>query len=265
VKRKFSFLVFILLVSALCQAHEFWLLPIKFHYGPGETARIDFMVGENFTGAYWDLERHAVEQLVVINRSGSEDVTTRIRSTKGNNLTYTFGSVGTHLFTLQSSAAYIESEGEEFTKYLEEDGIENILAHRKKTNAENLKAREFYTRYAKLLVQYGGRTDDTFKKEAGFVIEIIPQKNPYDLKPGDYMTCKLLYNKVPAPHSLMKVWNQTGKRTFLQNMYTEEDGTITFPISNSGSWMVSSVKMKSSERNDADYESMWASLVFGIN
>ncbi|NJN43758.1 MAG: DUF4198 domain-containing protein [Anaerolineae bacterium] len=211
------------------------------------------------------MERHKAERVMVYNRSGSENLTTRVKPTKGNNLSYSFGTVGTHLFTLQSNAAYIELEGEAFTKYLEEDGLENILEHRKKTNAQNTKAREYYTRFAKLLLQYGERADDTFKKEAGFVIEIVPQKNPYELKPGDYMSCILLYNNAPAPHSLMKVWNQTGNRTFLQNMYTEKDGTITFPISNSGAWMVSSVKMKSSERDDADYESMWASLVFGIN
>ena len=55
-----------------------------------------------------------------------------------------------------------------------------------------------------------------------------------------------------------------GNRIFQQDIYTEDDGTIKFPISNDGPWMVSAVKMVASEKEGADYESSWASLVFGI-
>jgi len=50
----------------------------------------------------------------------------------------------------------------------------------------------------------------------------------------------------------------------LQNLFTENDGTVRFPISATGPWMVSSVKMIASEKEGAEYHSLWASLVFGI-
>jgi hypothetical protein len=55
-----------------------------------------------------------------------------------------------------------------------------------------------------------------------------------------------------------------GNRIFLQNIYTEKDGTIRFPVSSPGPWMVSAVKMIPSEREGADYMSHWASLVFEV-
>jgi hypothetical protein len=63
---------------------------------------------------------------------------------------------------------------------------------------------------------------------------------------------------------MVKVWNIVGNRSFLQNMYTENDGTVKFPLSSKGPWMVSTVTMEEVTNGDVDYESTWASLVFGI-
>jgi len=40
-------------ISVLAAAHEFWLQPKKFRYNVGEDVKIDFLVGENFTGEAW--------------------------------------------------------------------------------------------------------------------------------------------------------------------------------------------------------------------
>jgi len=114
------------------------------------------------------------------------------------------------------------------------------------------------------MVQVGEKTDDTYKKKIGLRYEIVPDQNPYTLKTGDHLQCKVYYEGKPAAHTLVKVWSRINNTTFLQNIYTENDGSIRFPISTSGSWMVSSVKMIKSEKEGADYHSLWASLVFGI-
>jgi uncharacterized GH25 family protein len=121
-----------------------------------------------------------------------------------------------------------------------------------------------YTRYAKLLVQSGKRQDEVYKRKVGLKHEIIPLSNPFGLKSGDYMECRVVFNDEPAAHQLVKVWNFIGNRIFLQNIYTEKDGTMKFPISNAGPWMVSTVRMEKSDNAEADYESSWASLTFGI-
>jgi uncharacterized GH25 family protein len=106
--------------------------------------------------------------------------------------------------------------------------------------------------------------DEMYRKRVGFRYEILPMTNPGLLKSGDYLECRLLWEGKPSPHSLVKVWSHTGNRIFLQNIYTEDDGTLKFPISSTGPWMVSAVKMIKSEKQEADYESFWASLTFGV-
>jgi uncharacterized GH25 family protein len=138
------------------------------------------------------------------------------------------------------------------------------MDERKKRNQMEKPSTEYSTRYVKLLLQVGERKDDTFKKKIGLRYEIVPNQNPYHLKTGDHLQCKLFFEGKPAAHALVKVWNKVGDTSFLQNIYTENDGSIHFPISASGPWMVSSVKMIKSEKEGAEYHSLWASLVFGI-
>lgn len=225
---------------------------------------LDFMVGENFEGEFWDLGRHKVEKIVLHNRVATVDLTGKEKRGMGGNLEHTFNNVGTQMVTLESNNAYIELEPEKFDSYLKEDGLDYILEERRKLGEENKTSRELYRRYAKLLVQVGDRTDDTYKKSAGLRLEVVPLQNPYDLKPGDYLDCKVYYEGKPAPHTLVKVWSHVGNRVFLQHIYTENDGGIRFPLSSGGAWMVSTVKMVRAQSDKAEWQSMWSSLVFGI-
>jgi uncharacterized GH25 family protein len=262
--KKLSVSILLLLLGFIVQAQEFWLQPQKYRFTLGEEIKVDFMVGESFTGEYWDLKRQTAERMELHRSSEVKDLLKDVKSTKSNNLSYKADQEGTYLLTLQSNVAYIEMGGKEFNEHLKEDGLDNILSERKKLNQLDNPSREFYSRYAKVMVQVGTKTDDTFKKKVGLRYEIVPDQNPYSLKTGDHLQCKVFFEDKPAPHALVKVWSKINNTTFLQNIYTENDGTIRFPISTRGSWMVSSVKMIKSEKEGADYQSLRASLVFGI-
>jgi len=261
-KRTIAFII--LSISALANAHEFWLQPQKYVYKPGEEMKIDFMVGEGFTGEYWDLNRHKAEKVELFYGTDQKNVTNEVKLARGNNLSIKLEEEGTYLIAMQSNAAYLELEADAFNDYLKEDGLDDILSERKKRDQLKKPSREYYTRFAKLLVQTGDYKDDTFKKRVGLRYEIVPEQNPYTLRTGDYLQCKVYYEGKPAPHALVKVWSKINTTTFLQNIYTENDGSIRFPISTRGEWMVSSVKMINTDKAGADYHSMWASLVFGI-
>lgn len=254
----------IVFATLLSQAHEFWLQTSKFRYKVGEMMVTDFVVGESFTGEPWDLDRHKVDRLEMHAGTIVKNLLKDVKNTKGKNLSYKFDREGTHLLALESNAAYLEMEAEKFNEYLKEDGLDYILDARTQAKELDKPSRELYKRFAKLVVQSGTRTDEMYRKRVGFQYEIQPLTNPNLLKSGDYLECRLLWEGKPSPHSLVKVWSHAGNRIFLQNIYTEDDGTLKFPISSTGPWMVSAVKMIKSVKPEADYESFWASLTFGV-
>lgn len=261
-KRKFLVLTTFLGVTWLAQAHEFWLQPRKFWYKVGEEMIVDFMVGENFGGEFWDMTRHNVERLEIHAGTTVKNLLKDVSKTSGKNLTYKFDREGTHLVALESDFAFIELDAGKFNDYLKEDGLDDIIAQRKKDGKLEVGAKEYYKRFAKLIVQSGSKLDATFRRSAGFRYELFPLSNPASIKSGDYLDCQLMWEGKPVPHTMVKVWSHVGNRIFLQNIFTENDGTIRFPISSPGAWMVSSVRMIPSEREGADYQSLWASLVF---
>ena len=254
----------ICLALSFVQAHEFWLQPKKFRYVVGDEMKVDFIVGENFTGEFWDLNKNKVEKAEIFVNGVTKNILKDIKSTSGNNLTYKFDKPGTHVVSLESNSAFIELEAEKFNAYLQEDGLDEILDARTNSKTLNKPSKEFYKRFAKLIVQSGTTLDESYRRRLGFRYEIIPLTNPYSLKVGDYLECRVLWEGKVAAHSLVKVWSHISGRIFLQNIYTENDGTIKFPISSAGPWMVSAVKMIPSEMEGADYQSFWSSLVFGI-
>jgi uncharacterized GH25 family protein len=262
--RKMAFTIAISFIAVIAMSHEFWLLPKKFRYAMGEEAVVDFLVGENFEGEAWNLKKNRIEKIDHHHLAKATDIRSLLKPEEKEKLKIKLAEEGTHLITMQSNFASIELDAEKFNAYLEEDGLENVMELRKKNNTTAKPGKEKYARYTKLILQAGSKTDDTYKKKTGLRMEIIPSTNPYKLKSGDYLECQILFDGKPVPHQLVKVWNKINTTTFLQNIYTENDGTIKFPISSKGPWMVSAVKMIPSETPDAEWQSMWGSLIFGI-
>jgi len=221
-----------------------------------------FLAGDNFDGEPWDLKKNKIVKLELSHLAKLIDLKLQVRPDA--KLKYKLTEEGTYLLSMQSDEQYLEQEANQFNDYAKESGLENALEIRTKTNTLGQPAKQFYSRWVKLLVQAGSKTDDTFKKKTGMRIEIIPKQNPYLLKSGDYLQCLVLFNGQPIAHQMVKVWNKIGITTFQQNNYTENDGTIKFPISSKGPWMVSTVVMVPSEKPGAEWQSFWSSLVFGI-
>ncbi len=257
-------LLFLFSLSMLAQAHEFWLQPLKYFYAVGEKVIISFKVGENFMGEPWDLKRHRIERLEFIHSNQTSVLESTVKEGEKDNLEIELTDAGTHLIVMQSNAAYIELEADKFNEYLKEDGLDNVYDLRKKTNTLTKPSKEFYSRYTKLMLQVGDTKDDTYKKVIGFPIEIVPDRNPYAQKKGDLIRFKILWQGKPFFGAKVRVWNRFDNRTTIQNIYTEQDGTMETHISNPGAWMISVVNMIPSTREGADWESYWGSLVFGV-
>ena len=165
---------------------------------------------------------------------------------------------------MQTKNALNDWDAEQFNTFLKENGLDDIIDRRTKTNTLASQAKEYYSSYTKLLVQVGDKKDDTHKKLNNFPVEIVTLENPYSLKIGDPIHFKILFDGKPVFGVRVKVWNRFDNRTTIQNIYTEKDGTLETRVSSSGPWMVSVVRMVPSKQTGADWQSYRGSLLFGI-
>lgn len=262
--KKIFLLFSILLGSWIGQAHEFWLQPDRFRYKPGDIASVNIRVGENFMGDPYFLKKARVVRLGSFHLEKFKNLQDKVNEGNNDHLKMEMKEEGTHLVIMETNAAFIKLDGEKFNSYLKEDGLDEAYEYRVSKNILGDSAKEFYSRHTKLLLQVGMKTDDTYKKVAGFPIEIVPVENPYTLKIGDRIHLRILYDGKPLFGAKAAIFNRYKNRTTVQNIYTQQDGIVETTISNGGSWMVNVVKMIPSTDPGAHWRSYWGSLVFGI-
>lgn len=256
----------IALISLACilQAHEFWLQPEKFRANIGEQLAIRFSVGERLVGEPWKFTRQKLDRIEHHTLGGVKDLKANVVESERENLKIQLTEAGTHLVALQSGNSFIKTDAETFNAYLKEEGLEDAFDFREKKNLLADSATESYSRHSKLLLQVGGQLNETYRKEIGFPVEIVPLENPYGRKIGERLTFKVLYQGKPLFGTRVKIMNRHQNRTTIQNIYSQQDGTIETTLSNPGQWMVSFVKMVPSKDPKAQWKSYWASLTFGI-
>jgi uncharacterized GH25 family protein len=262
-KRKAFALLLMFFVQSVADGHDFWMQPTRFRFQPGETIAVAFSVGENFIRQPWKFVRSKIQHLQWTHRGAKLDLRDRLIEGDGENLRIENAPEGTHLISLQSSPSSVTMDRAAFDQFLTEEGLDEIVSSRKKNPPGEDSITERYTRHSKLLLQAGSATDDTFSKELGFPVEIIPLENPYSLKIGNRIHFKILYNGKPLFGARVKILNRYKNRTTIQNIYTQKDGIIETTLSNNGNWLIACIKMTASKDADTDYESIWATLVFG--
>ncbi len=182
-------------------------------------------------------------------------------------LKFKTGNAGTYVAGISTKPSDIELSGEEFTAYLEHEGLTDVISERKTKGISNQVANEKYSKHVKTILQVDERRTDNFSTHLGYPIEFIPLKNPYNLSVGDEMSFKLLYLDKPLNDQTVHVSsrkhpNEEGKEE--TTLRTNNQGEVSFKISNKGHWYIASIHMLESNEENYDYESNWATLTFAV-
>lgn len=244
--------------------HEFWLEPTQFFARVGESIRVQILVGENFTGERSEGKKNQPTQFRHYVATGSEDLSPTHLGDLYGDVTVPLNTPGTHLISFANTPKFLAMKPDSFLLYLEEDGLDNVIEARKKQGATNKSSRELYERCIKTLVQAGPKTDDTFAKNAGMMLEISPAKNPYEQHPGQTAEFRLVFANKPLAGALVRYWNRDAtNRVTEEKQRSDAQGRVRFTL-RAGANMVSAVRMvPHNNPAEADWHSYWSSLTFG--
>lgn len=254
----------LILCGVSVAAHEFWLQPDKFIYQKNETANIKFRVGENFEGDNWNNNGSKINFLTFYSNGTSKDVASLISNNNGDSLRLSLSEDGTGMVVYNGLNSFIELEATRFNEYLKEDGLTEAIEYRKQHNETEDSSREFYQRSVKTIIQVGKKYDHTFNKQTNLPLDIIPQSHPYQLKDGKEVSFKILFQQKPLANHLIKIWHRINNKTIFTEKMSDEKGLITLPVTTTGKWMVSTVKMVRLQNNPkAQWQSYWGSCTWG--
>ena len=251
----------ILLVSNAASAHYTFVMPEKFRVSQGETVKIGFHSADGFPDSSAIGKRFQETALYTI--SGRTAITGLAEDGKRLVASVTVPASGHIVATVMNASAMENMKAESFTKYLQEEGLTNIVDDRAKAGESDKPARERYTMYAKSILLAGAPNND-YKRTIGLPIEIIPEKDPYAMKAGESLPVRVLFKGVPAKNLEMMA-TSTAMTPVKANSIgrTDADGRINVPVT-AGLWRLHTILMERSSQPDADWESHWATLTFEV-
>lgn len=241
------------------------MLPDKELYNLRDTLKIKFNVGDNFIGDTWNLRTERIESITCNYANKTQDITNSAILGKGDHLKIPIATEGSYVIAMKGKNAFVELDAERFNKYLKENSLDDAINQRKKNGSTDKPGKEFYVRYAKLIIQAGQKLDEGYKRRMGLPLEFIPQKNPATFKTGDIVKFTLLYDGKPLFGARAFVWNNKEGRVYSQPIYSQQDGSIEVRLFNDGPWMIGVVKMVPSKAPGADWQSYWGTIVFNVN
>jgi hypothetical protein len=282
-------LLILLFLPTVVLAHEFWLQPASFRVAAGAAATLRLLVGENFTGKAWARPTRRVRRFVRCGPGGGADSTDLRPALLADSLApaLTCAAPGTHLLALTSRLAYLELPAAEFTAYLREEGLGYALRQRQEAGEATTKpGREAYQRCAKALVlaTSGPRlpsaaADTAFRRVLGLPLELVPEQNPYRLRPGAALTVRVLRQGQPVPGAQVQVWQVSAPDAKLKSApavthftaYSNAQGRLLLRLNGAGPYLLATVRMENAPpalglpgtTARPDWLSTWASLTFG--
>lgn len=246
--------------------HNLWLLPEE---EGAERLRFSLNTSDLFPQSESALSPERIAELTLHSVNGASQVSRY--EVSGTALLAEFEPVKacTLLAALTLHSREITLAGEKFTSYLQEEGAQAALAARAAAGQTAKPGRELYTKYAKAVLQLGAATDDTWRRCCGQRLEIIPLRNPCELKAGERLPVQVLFEGAPA--SGLRVSSgcehlQEGH--YAAHTYTDAEGRAEIEMLAGGRWFARTHLLRpyaDSAHPEIEWESCWASLTFAVN
>lgn len=268
-KKTLALLVVAVLASAATlEAHDFFFRTDSFFIAPNSTLVLRALNG-TFSKSENSITRDRLRDLSVVSAKGHEHPDTSLWSTTGDTSRFTVatGNAGTYVIGASLFPREITLKAPDFNKYLSDDGIPDVLAARKKSNALGKDATERYSKHIKAIVQVGDVKSGDYSAVLGYSAELIPLNNPYSLGSGSILRVRAMVDGHPAPNQLVVSGGRTMSGARLQEARTRTDasGVARVRLTRPGQWYVKFISMVPYQGTEKiDYESKWATLTFGV-
>jgi uncharacterized GH25 family protein len=242
------------------RAHDFWIEPSAFNAEVGDRIDLVLRVGQDFNG---DSQPYITDWFTDY-RVQSPDGTHPIEGLMGDDPAGGFSATapGTHVVGYRSTRDFVSLEPEKFRTYLQAEGLDEIIRLREVRGESDRPAPEYYSRCAKSLIRVG-RNSQGYDAVLGYTLELIPERDPASMQPGDKLPLRLVYQSEPIKGVLVIAFTSDNPDEKITSR-TDDEGRVRLPLPESGIWLIKAVHMIEvpADNKVAEWESFWASLTF---
>src|SRR4029077_7425730 len=183
----------LLAVASTLFAHDLFIKLDTFFLTPGAAVRVPVLNG-TFIKTENAIERRRTADLSLVAPGGRMALDTAAVSAQGDTtiLALRLRGRGTYVLGLSTKPSEIALGGKQFTEYLREEAIRDVLDARARAGISADSAHEQYSKHVKAVFQVGAGRTDGFATPLGYQAEIVPLDNPYALGPDRVLRVRCL-------------------------------------------------------------------------
>jgi len=242
-------------------AHDMWIEPARFAPQPGEIVAVRLRVGQDLLGDPIPRDPSLINQFIVEDSAGRKPVVGRDGADPAGFVRMALP--GMMVIGYSSKPSAVELSAEKFNQYLKEEGLDAVAAVRARRNQVSQGAHEIFSRCAKSLV-ISGPSGEKVDRRLGFTLELVAERNPYELKASEELPVRLIYQDRPLAGALVIAVNRANPSEKLR-IRTDREGRVGLRLTDPGFWLVKAVHMiPAPSGSNAEWASYWASLTFEL-
>ena len=251
------------LVASAATAHDVWFEPSTFHPAIDSRVALTLRVGMKFEGEAMPRMSNRIVRFVAVDPDGqSIDVPGPEGRDPAGFLAAS--KPGRWVVGYRSNDALLELDAAKFEHYLAEEGLTGVIEERRRRGESTKPSREKYSRAVKAILAVAGSDRGQATKPLGFTLELVPEQDPYALAAGGKLGMRLLYEGKPLAGTQFEAFPKSDPAA-MQKGRTDKDGRFDVTLGTGGGWLIKAVHMIAAKDDpDADWKSLWASLVFEV-
>src|SRR5207245_4754941 len=183
--------------AAPAAAHDPCILPERSAPAPGEAVRVALHDSAIFPGPPTGWPADGTREFFLVDAAGRLDLKDRVPEGKPPTPRVTLRSPGTTVVALASAPVYSVIPARQFQGRLRAEGLDDILEMRRTMQSARRPGRERSRHFVKTLVNAGGVASDVALSTLKLVIEIVPEAQPAEARPGGRLPVKVLFEGLP--------------------------------------------------------------------
>lgn len=243
-------------------AHDMWIEPTTFWPQTGQIVAVRLRVGQDMLGDPLPRDTSLIKQFIVEDSAGRKPLVGRDGSDPAGFLRV--AAPGLLVVGYSSNPSSVELDADIFNQYLKDEGLDAIAALRSRRNETRAAAHELFARCAKSLVLSGPASAGQGDRRLGFTLELVAERNPYAIGPGEDLPVRLTYEDRPLAGALVIAMNRLNPSEKLA-VRTDKEGRVRLRLHAGGMWLVKAVHMiQAPAGSNAQWQSYWASLTFEL-
>jgi hypothetical protein len=263
-KRAGMAIAFVMLTATMLLAHDLFLKLETYFVPPNSSVRVAVLNG-TFATSEGAVGAARLRDLSLVGPAGRTQLPRDNWKPVGDTtwLTMRTGVSGTYMIGASLLPREIALSAEDFTSYLREDGIPDILDDRARSGTDTQAVRERYQKHVKAIFQVGPTRTSTYGTVLGYPAEIVPLTNPYERHIGDSLAVRCLVDGRPVARQLVIAGGERDGQP-MQELRTRTDtnGVARVALGVAGKWYIKFIHMTPVNTDSVNYESKWATLTF---